>query len=1003
MEFVGLMVLLVLGALIAMPIWSLIAARNLRQENRRLVEELAALQTRLGRLERAAKNDGATDQARPAGKASPEMPPAKPEPKTVRSDDVLPVVSVTPVPPPLPVKAPVAMPTAGKAAQPLKPVMAPEPVARREERKAERRPVIQWEWFMGVKLFAWVGGFALFLAVAFFVKYSFEHDLIPPEVRVALGYLVSIGLLVGGVWLRRQPYVVTAQTLAATGVVSLYAVTFASHAVYHFPFFGPVATFALMALVTTVAFLLAVRMEARVVAVLGLVGGFVTPVLLSTGVDNPGGLFGYVALLDLGLLAVALHRRWGFLAPLGGVGTLGLLLGWTGEYFAVGKIWILIGASGGLAALFIGAAGLAVRWKRESLGVGGTALAAAFVPIGLAFYALSFAGLGARPGVLFLYLAIGEVLVIAAAGVTRGAGWALSLAGGLAFAFLGSWTVAYLTAERMPWALGAVLGFAVPHTALPLVIGGRRPDLRPPGWTQLGPPLALGLLLSGVICMEGRSWWVWPAALAVDAIAIGLAWTTRSLAAVAACLVLTLVAAGVWIVRIPGGAAAPAGLLAVVGGFALVFLGAGLGLARRMPEAGPAGSDLRRGLPVMAVLMPFTLLVLVTLQTRVDGPSAVFGLALLLVVLALGLAWLLVLEWLPLATLAGVFALEAVWLEHGFGAGTAGVSVGWFAGFYAIFLIYPPVAGRRFLNTTGPWIAAALAAAGHFWLIYRAVKQAWPNDWMGALPAGFAVAALTALALAARLEKPNEPRQLTRLAWGGGVALLFITLIFPVQFSREWLTLGWALEGAALLWLHGRVPHEGLRRVGLALLAVVFARLALNPDVLGYHARTAAPILNWYLYTYGVAIACFAAAARLPALREAALGGIRWSPVSAGGAVVLGFVLVNLEIADFFSPGGTAVVLRFSGSFAMDLTYTIAWALFAFGLLSAGVWRRVAAARYAALGLLAVTLGKLFFHDLANLAQLYRIAALAVVAVIAILASFVYQRFLPKEEKHEKD
>src|SRR5262249_9070747 len=38
-------------------------------------------------------------------------------------------------------------------------------------------PRINWEQFMGVKLFAWVGGLALFLGVAFFVKYSFEHDL----------------------------------------------------------------------------------------------------------------------------------------------------------------------------------------------------------------------------------------------------------------------------------------------------------------------------------------------------------------------------------------------------------------------------------------------------------------------------------------------------------------------------------------------------------------------------------------------------------------------------------------------------------------------------------------------------------------------------------------------------------------------------------------------------------------------------------------------------------
>ena len=50
---------------------------------------------------------------------------------------------------------------------------------------------------------------------------------------------------------------------------------------------------------------------------------------------------------------------------------------------------------------------------------------------------------------------------------------------------------------------------------------------------------------------------------------------------------------------------------------------------------------------------------------------------------------------------------------------------------------------------------------------------------------------------------------MTQLAWFGGVALFFITLIFPIQFDRQWITIGWALEGAALLWLFHRVPHRG--------------------------------------------------------------------------------------------------------------------------------------------------------------------------------------------------
>ena len=75
---------------------------------------------------------------------------------------------------------------------------------------------------MGAKLFAWIGGLALFLGVAYFVKYSFENNLIPPEVRVVIGFLSGMGLIVGGLILRRKEYAITAQTLCATGILNAH-------------------------------------------------------------------------------------------------------------------------------------------------------------------------------------------------------------------------------------------------------------------------------------------------------------------------------------------------------------------------------------------------------------------------------------------------------------------------------------------------------------------------------------------------------------------------------------------------------------------------------------------------------------------------------------------------------------------------------------------------------------------------------------------------------------
>ena len=88
-------------------------------------------------------------------------------------------------------------------------------------------------------------------------------------------------------------------------------------------------------------------------------------------------------------------------------------------------------------------------------------------------------------------------------------------------------------------------------------------------------------------------------------------------------------------------------------------------------------------------------------------------------------------------------------------------------------------------------------------------------------PAPFAVPALALLAWLARRWPAESPNRLGALSTQAGVALLFITLIFPIQFEKQWLTVAWALEGVALLWLFHRVPHPGLPLVGVSVTVQV--------------------------------------------------------------------------------------------------------------------------------------------------------------------------------------
>ena len=124
---------------------------------------------------------------------------------------------------------------------------------------------------MGAKLFAWLGGLALLLGVVFFLKYSIDHGWIPDEVRVAMGFVFGAGLIVGGVRLTTKGYTTPAQTLVGAGVVTLYAVTFVCGK-EHYNFLSPVAMFLVMTLITATAFILAVRLEAQVIAILGILG-----------------------------------------------------------------------------------------------------------------------------------------------------------------------------------------------------------------------------------------------------------------------------------------------------------------------------------------------------------------------------------------------------------------------------------------------------------------------------------------------------------------------------------------------------------------------------------------------------------------------------------------------------------------------------------------------------------------------------------------------------------
>jgi uncharacterized membrane protein len=256
------------------------------------------------------------------------------------------------------------------------------------------------------------------------------------------------------------------------------------------------------------------------------------------------------------------------------------------------------------------------------------------------------------------------------------------------------------------------------------------------------------------------------------------------------------------------------------------------------------------------------------------------------------------------------------------------------------------------------------------------------------------LALVTAMLVRALLaiERVGE-RDLGRLALVAGAALAFVTVAIPLQLEEQWITLGWALEGAALAWLYTRVPHRGLLFASAGLFAAVFIRLALNPEIFLYEPRGAMRILNWYLYTYLISAVSMFAGARWLWKTDDRLGPVRLTHVlSAAGGILL-FLLLNIEIADFYATG-PEITFRFGVSVSQDLTYTIGWLVFGLVLLAVGIYMRARPARITAVTLIAITTFKCFLYDLGSLGGLYRVGAFVGLAISLALVSLALQKYV---------
>ncbi|QCG97955.1 DUF2339 domain-containing protein [Azospirillum sp. TSA2s] len=263
--------------------------------DRRLKAQAAEIALLRGRLDKAL-----------AGALTGALPPTAAE--AAAADEAVPEVEALP-------EEEVGEPVFASEAEEAVASPPPEPAAPAPARAGWR----ELEESLASRWLIWLGGGTMALAAAFFIKLSVDHGWLGPSVRVALGLLAGFGLMVGGEWLRRRPmqravaalqpdYVPPA--LTAAGLFTAFISVYGGFAL--FGLFAPLVAFALLAALSLIGIGLSL-LQGPLIAALGLLAGYVSPLLVST--DNPDawGLFAYLLALNGAGMAVVLYRGWRWL------------------------------------------------------------------------------------------------------------------------------------------------------------------------------------------------------------------------------------------------------------------------------------------------------------------------------------------------------------------------------------------------------------------------------------------------------------------------------------------------------------------------------------------------------------------------------------------------------------------------------------------------------------------------------------------------------------------
>ena len=342
------------------------------------------------------------------------------------------------------------------------------------------------------------------------------------------------------------------------------------------------------------------------------------------------------------------------------------------------------------------------------------------------------------------------------------------------------------------------------------------------------------------------------------------------------------------------------------------------------------------------------------------------------------------------------------WYETFYDRGHFPLTLGFATLFFAIFAVAPLIARLPAEPEAKPFwaiphVLAFLNAAAYFIqssvMIEDFVDKG--SAWIAVGLAGAYIFLSRQIRPAQRQTRAGESLRLLHLA----IAIGFITIAIPIRLESHWITVGWLVESAALLWVADRIDSDFLSIFALGALSLGVARLLFIDNF--YSARL---LLNARMAVHALAIAVLALVAWKGYRRREDDDARRVASACIVALNLLAVIALSREVSDYYHRALAALLPPYSRTLpsewsrtrnlriARDFTYSALWMCYGALLMFVGFWKRTAFVRWQALVLIAITIFKVFVYDVAQLDRGYRIVSFVILGILLLVISFAYQR-----------